>query len=233
MEDKTQYWYLEKFDLFKKMTKDEIKSVEKSILVRTLKKKTVLHFPKMLNKYLYFLKEGLIKIAVMNKDGKEFIKYLIKPGNLFGEIALLGDVESPDEYAVAVEDSIVCFIDAGKMKQWMNENDDLRTEVFKQIGSRIKKVENRLLSMFFKDADTRVRDFNVEFVKDFGKQTSEGYEAKNFLTHDDIAKLTLTSRQTVSSILNKLRKNGQIEYNNRTIKIPRSSGLFHEDKKPG
>lgn len=42
---------------------------------------------------------------------------------------------------------------------------------------------------------------------------------KNFLTHKDIAKLTFTSRQTVSSVLNRLKRNGQIDYNERYIRI--------------
>lgn len=224
----SKLWWLEGFDLFQKMKPDEIQSVEQAMHKRHLRKNAILRFPQMLNRYVYLLKEGVIKIALMNEDGKEFIKYLIKPGNLFGEIPLLGDVESSDEYALALEDSIVCFIDAEKMKQWMLENADLRTEVFKQIGTRMKKVENRLISMFFKDASTRVREFIVEFIKEFGKQTSDGYEVKNFLTHEDIGKLTATSRQTVSTILNEMREQGLIEYNSKFIRIPRSSGLLRE-----
>jgi len=84
----------------------------------------------------------------------------------------------------------------------MIENEDLRTEIFKQIGTRMKKIEDRLLSMFFKNSRSRITEFIMEFMKDFGQKTSEGYEVKNFLTHEDIAKLSATSRQTVNSTLN-------------------------------
>ena len=228
----SKLWYLEGFDLFQKMTPKEIEGIEQAMHMRHLKKNAILRFPQMLNRYVYLLKEGVIKIALMNEDGEEFIKYLIKPGNLFGEIPLLGDVESSEEYAVALEDSTVCFMDTEKMKQWMLENADLRTEIFKQIGTRIKKVENRLLSMFFKDAATRIREFIADFVKEFGKESPAGYEVKNFLTHEDIAKLTATSRQTVSTILNELREKGMIEYNSKIIKIPKSSVLFNQLTNP-
>src|SRR3981081_456658 len=175
-EHHSKLWYLEEFDLFQKMKPAEIQAIEESMHIRHLKKNAILRFPRMLNKYVYLLKEGVIKIALMNEEGKEFVKYLIKPGNLFGEIPLLGDVESSEEYAVALEDSTVCFMDAAKMKQWIIENEDLRTEVFKQSGTRIRKVENRLLSMFFKDAATRIGEFIVDFVKEFGKESPDGYE---------------------------------------------------------
>ena len=198
---------------------------ENRMSVRVLKKNTILRFPEMQKKYVYFLKEGFMKIAATNGEGKEVIKYLVKPGNLFGEIALLDEDENPEDYAVALDEAVVNFVEAEKMKQWMNANHDLRAEVNKQIGKRLKNAENRLLSMIFTDANTRICNFIYEFTRDFGKTTEHGYEVKNFLIHDDIAKLTATSRQTVSSVLNELRLEKMIEYNNEILKIPFSSKL--------
>jgi CRP/FNR family transcriptional regulator len=218
-----KYWYLENYDLFKDMEKPAIKSIESTMLMRKLKKKSILHFSKMLNKYVYLLKEGMIKIMVTNEDGKDVIKYLVKPGNLFGEIPLIGDYESKEDYAVAMEYSVVCFLDAEKLKYWMEVNKDLRTKIYRQIGSRIKKLENRLLAMIFKDVFTRIYEFLIDFALEFGKITNHTCEVKNILTHDDIAKLTATSRQTVSTVLNELKRSKLIEYNKKVIKIHFSS----------
>lgn len=218
MEAQAKLWYLEEFDLFQSMNREEIRSVEKTALMRPLPKDAVLRFPQMLNSYVYLLKEGVIKICVQ-QDGKEFIKYLIKPGNLFGEIPLLGDYESNDEYAVALLDSLVCFLDAAKMKHWMETNVDLRVKVYKQISQRIRKVENRLMSMIFKDVRRRILEFIIDFAMEFGEYQGQAYVVKNFLTHDDIAKLTATSRQTVTSVLNEFREQRLIDYNSRLIKV--------------
>ena len=104
------------------MMKDQIKNFENRMLLRVLKKNTILRFPEMPNKYVYLLKEGCIQIAVMNDDGKEVIKYLVKPGDFFGEIQLLGVPESDEDYAIALEDSVAYFADVGQMQQWMNTN---------------------------------------------------------------------------------------------------------------
>jgi len=229
MRSKNQYWYLEQFDLLKKMTAEEIHSVEKNILVRHLKKRSILRFPRMLNKYVYYLQEGIIEIAT-NEEDKEIIKYLIKPGNLFGEIPLLEGAEDPEDYAIALEVSVVCFIDAAKLKQWMLKNEDLRITINKQISNRLRKVENRLLSIIFKDARTRISEFLADFARDFGKKNETGFEVKNILTHSDIAKMTATSRQTVSSTLSELRDKKWIEYNSRMIRIPFSSALLKHKK---
>jgi CRP-like cAMP-binding protein len=84
---------------------------------------------------------------------------------------------------------------------------------------RLRKIESRLSSVVFKDSSTRIIDFVRELAQDFGKVKNGELVVKNFLTHKDIAKLTFTSRQTVSSVLNRLKRAGKIDYDERYIKI--------------
>ena len=202
-------------------------SFENRMLVRVMKKNTILHFAEMQDKYVYLLKEGCIKIAVVNGKGKEVIKYLVKPGGIFGEISLLGIKESSQDYAVALDDSVVYFAGIQQIEQWMLEYPDLRSVIRQNLGQRIRNAEDRFLSMIYKDAYARICRFLKDLAMEFGKRTDQGYEIKNFLTHDDIAKLTDTSRQTVSRILNQLRDQKLIGYNTEIIQIPFSSKLCH------
>jgi CRP/FNR family transcriptional regulator, cyclic AMP receptor protein len=218
-------WYLEDFDLFQDMTKEEIEAVEEHVFMRTLKKGERITFAKKLNKYVYLVSDGVLKM-IATGDGKEAIVSLIRKGNLFGALPLLGDFEIIEDYAEAIEDSTVCFIDTDKLKQWMTDNHDLRTKIRAHIGERMQRIENRLLSMIFKDAQTRVHEFLVDFVKEFGTKTETGYEVRNFLTNDEVAKLTATSRQTVNSIMNEMREQNLIEYNKDQVSIPFSSALL-------
>jgi CRP/FNR family transcriptional regulator len=226
--EQTKLWYLEDFDLFQSMTKEEIESVEEHVFTLHLKRGERINFAKNLNKYVYLVNEGVLKVVARDEEGKETIVCLTKKGNIFGALPLLGDFELPEDYAEAIEDSAVSFIDTEKLHQWMTNNHDLRTKIRAHIGQKLQRIENRLLSMIFKDAKTRIHDFLVEFVKEFGIKTENGYEVKNFLTNDEVAKLTATSRQTVNSILNELRDQKMIEYNKDILFIPFSSGLLRE-----
>lgn len=219
MNDKAKLWYLEHFDVLQKLSKDDLVNMEKAMVMKSLSKDTMLSFPEMRNSYVYFLKQGVVKIASIDDEGREMIKYLVKPGYLFGELALLESNEHPDDYAIAAEDCIVCFMEAEKMKQMMLALPEFNLRVRKMIGLRIRKVENRMRDMIFKDAKTRIAEFLIEFVKEFGKEENGGYRVKNFLTHDDIAKLTATSRQTVTSVLNILRQQNLIAYNEKELQV--------------
>src|SRR5437868_7278732 len=192
-------------------------SFENQMMVRVIKKNTILHFPEMQDKYVYLLKEGCIKIAVVNKDGKEAIKYLVKPGDIFGEISLLGVAPSCEDYATALDDSVIYFSGVQQIEHWMTVYPELRSAIRQNLGRRIRKAEDRFLSMIFKDAHARIWKFLNELAMEFGRRTDQGYEIKNFLTHDDIAKLTDTSRQTVNRILNQLRDQKLIAYNTEII----------------
>jgi CRP/FNR family cyclic AMP-dependent transcriptional regulator len=204
----------------------EFKHIESHMRTRVLKKKAIFRFPQMLSRHVFFLKEGFLKIATVNPEGEEAIKYLVAPGSLFGEMSLLYEQESIEDFAFALEDSVIFFINSEEMLQLIISNSDLRVKISKQVALRIKKAENRILSILFKDAYTRVCDFIIEFVKEFGRLTEHGYEVNNILTNDDIAKLTSTSRQTVSRILNEVREKKLIEYNNDLMLVPFSSPLI-------
>ena len=217
--------FREPYSIVSMMIKDELINADHRISVRALKKNAVFRFPQMLDRYVFFLRDGFLKVAVANMEGKEVIKYLVKPGSLFGKMPLLNGVEEPGDYAVALEDSVIWLIETEKLKQFMENDPELHRQVSLQISRRIKSAEDRFLSMIYKDAFTRICDFLTLFAKEFGKQTEGGYEFRNLLTHDDISKLTATSRQTVSSVLNTLREQKQIEYNNEIVRIPSSSYL--------
>ena len=206
----------------------EFQYIEHRMRIRVLKKNAIFRFPQMLSKHVFFLKEGFLKIATVNPDGEEAIKYLVAAGSLFGEISLLSEQECIEDFAVALEDAVILFMNAEEMLHLISSNNDLRTKIRKQIALRIKKAENRFLSVLFKDAQTRVCDFIIEFAREFGRLTEHGHEVNNILTNDDIARLTTTSRQTVSRVLNEIREKKLIEYNNDLILIPFSSPLLQK-----
>ncbi len=102
----------------------------------------------------------------------------------------------------------------------MSLNPQLSNHINKLIGFRIKRIERRLESLIFKDAKTRI----VEFIKDlgieYGTKENGRMKVKNFLSHEDIAKITSTSLQTVTRVLNELKEQGKIFYNTKFFELP-------------
>jgi CRP-like cAMP-binding protein len=87
------------------------------------------------------------------------------------------------------------------------------------MGFRFRKLERRLESLVFKDARTRVVEFILELAQERGQKVGFETMVKSHLTHQDIANLTGTSRQTVTTILNDLRDRNLINFDRRKILI--------------
>jgi CRP/FNR family transcriptional regulator, cyclic AMP receptor protein len=81
------------------------------------------------------------------------------------------------------------------------------------------EMEQRLESLVFKDSRTRI----IEFLKSLAAKRGQrvGYEmlVRKFLTHQEIANLTATSRQTVTTVLNELRNKNILIFNRRRLLI--------------
>ncbi len=168
------------------------------------------------HKSIFFLKKGTVKIIDTTTDS---VKYIVKKGHIFGELSLYDEHDNIEEQAIALEDCIVCYIESFRMKQIMEKHKSLKNGVLKIYGLRIKKLERRLQDLLYKDSTTRIKEFVIDYIKEFGERTEKNIIAKNLLTHKDIANLTNTSRQTVSNTLSILRKEGIIDYNTQSISI--------------
>jgi CRP/FNR family transcriptional regulator, cyclic AMP receptor protein len=69
--------------------------------------------------------------------------------------------------------------------------------------------------LIFKDVDTRVNDFFMRYAKFHGKLVNGKTEIPMMLTHQEIADYTATSRQSVTTIINKMVEKGIIVYEGR------------------
>lgn len=180
-----------------------------------IEKGKTIHLLNKDEKSIFFLKKGSVKIV---DTASQNVKYIVKKGHIFGELSLYDKEAAAQEQAIALEDCIVCFIESDRMERIMEKHKSLKNGVLKIYGTRIKKLERRLHDLLYKDSNTRIKEFIIDYLNEFGEEDENGVlVAKNLLTHKDIANLTNTSRQTVSNVLSTMRKNELIKYDIKHI----------------
>ena len=89
----------------------------------------------------------------------------------------------------------------------------------KVMGSRVLEMENRLESLVFKDSRSRIVEYLLDLVKRRGQRVGYEWVVRKFITHQEIANLTATSRQTVTTVLNELRTKELITFNRKRLLI--------------
>lgn len=223
MHTHSKLWYLNNFNLGQILTLEERRKIAGTAVMQHVPKKEVLYFSAEASSCVFILKEGKVKMYRQTSGGKEIILNIINPGELFGELGLAGQPER-GEIAEVMEDAVVCIIPLEEMQKLMGDIPSLNVEILKRLGARIKKVQNRLESLICKNSEQRIRFLIREIAQEHGRPIAgdpEQVEIKLSLTHADIAKLTATCRQSVSSQLKELEKRGIIKYDRKRIYIKR------------
>ena len=86
------------------------------------------------------------------------------------------------------------------------------------MGSKLRTIENRLQNLLNKDVKTRLIHFFYQLVEqNIGDSRPEGFCIPNYLTHEDIANLIGSSRQTVTTMINELETEEILSYNRQQI----------------
>jgi CRP-like cAMP-binding protein len=219
MSNASALWYFESVDLYDLLCPHKVKSMAERHSFNYFKKDEFIYFPDEPAQYIYMIAGGRVRIGHYLDDGKEVVSSILGMGEIFGELALAGE-EKRRDFAQAMDDkTTVCPLSIEDLKQLMYENRELSFKMLKLVGLRLMKLERKLELLVFKDARTRV----IEFIKDAAtwKGKKVGYETlvPTQLTHKDIAALTGTSRQTVTTILNELKEKNLINFDRKKILV--------------
>jgi len=160
-----------------------------------------------------------IKIGTHSNDGKEIIKSIIHPQAIFGEMCIMGQ-EKRIDFAKSMSNGVEYFsVNKEVFAELMKSNSALSNSFMSEIGNRLTRAETRLESLIFKDARSRIIDFLKDSLAKRGRQVGFEMMFKHSLTQQDIANLTGTSRQTVTSVLNELKKENLIYFTRKSILV--------------
>lgn len=223
----TKLWHLENFSMLHILSKEEMQALDKMALMRNMPKNQVIYFPEDASNTIFLLKKGKVKISRFSESGKEMILAILSPGEMFGELSITGQ-ETREEVAEATEDAIICSVSITDFQRMMEMNPKFNLQIIKFIGFRMKKIQSRLANLIFKTAEQRVRFFIKELAEEHGQEIANDPEERLVrlrLTHKEVAKLSATSRQTVTTVLNELERQGIISYDRNRIYVRKYSLL--------
>ena len=185
------------------------------------------HFPRYSYIYMqgekseniYFLIRGMVKLGHYTKEGKEVIKYIHQAPVVFGEKCITGETKRNEFVQVLTDNVLVISMQVIDFLQFLYRTPQLNMNVIQLLADRIKQSENRLESILCKDARSRIVEFLKENVLSAGRKIGMEILLVNPLTQQDIANFTGTSRQTVTLVLNDLKKLNVIHFNRRNILV--------------
>ncbi|MCP4521458.1 MAG: Crp/Fnr family transcriptional regulator [Cytophagales bacterium] len=219
MGKESKLWFFEDVDLYEVFCPHKIGDMHEKHVFQTYNKESFVYFSDDPSDHVYLVKNGRIKIGTYSDDGKEIIKAILQPGEIFGELALAGE-ETRGDFAQAIDKDVeVCPLTLDDMETLMRRHQGLTLQMTKLIGFRLLKAERRIESLVFKDSRTRIIEYLCDLATERGEKVGFEILVKKFFTHQDIANLTATSRQTVTTVLNELRDKNLINFDRKRLLI--------------
>ena len=220
------FWYLENIDVTGIFCPQKLGNATDQHVHKSFKKGDYIYLQEDHSDRLFFLMDGRVKIGHFSAGGKEITKAILTKGEVFGELSLIGENKRRD-FALAMEDTTVCALTVDEMRNMMREHNGLNLFLMKIMGSRVLEMEQRLESLVFKDSRTRIIEFLANLADKRGQRVGYEMVVRKFMTHQEIANLTATSRQTVTTVLNEMRNKDILIFDRRRLLI-RDMGKLRE-----
>ncbi len=224
-------WYLKRCDLFERLSDDQIRRVESCSRVRKFDRNCPVYLPADESDAVYLLASGRIKICHLTTDGKESILTFIEPGELFGELAIF-DPGPRDEYVEAIEPSTVVLIPREAMQQLVEEHPNVSLGITKLFGLRRKRIERRLKQLLYLSNRERLTHLLLELAEQYGTPNGDGIVLSIKLSHQDLASVIGSTRETVTVVLGQLQVEGVVKLGRQRIVLLKPERLAQSVDRP-
>jgi len=218
--DKNEFF--KKIQLFSSFTDKEIEQLINKLIIKKFKKHETILYEEDTNEFMYIILFGKVKAVRMTEEGKEIILAVHQAGDFFGEMSLIDGKTTPAS-VIATEDSLVAIISKKDFYSILLVQNKLTISLLKIFCSRLRKSWDTIQLLNFNNASQRTKMILIMLSDEYGKKSSDGITLNIKLTHQDIAEMTGMTRETVTRILDKWQKTGEITVlKNKFIRLNRS-----------
>lgn len=211
-------WYLKTSQLFESLSDDEIRRIEGVSRAKKVSRGSPVYLPADAADGVLLLASGRVKICHLTPEGKQSILAFIEPGEVFGELALL-EQASRDEYAEAVENSLVMLIPNREIELLMQLHPRISMSITRLYGLRRKRIERRLKYLLFRSNRERLIHLLLELSEKYARRVDDGLELSIKLSHQDMANMIGSTRESVTVLLGELQNEELIRLARRRVTI--------------
>lgn len=178
---------------------------------------------------VYILTQGRVKIYELSPVGREVILWFCFPGEMFG-LAEITRGTTRAVYAQASSPSEVLAISMADFKNFLRTHPTAAMLVIDLLSTRLRVLGDVLLNLTTDNVESRVLKLLTRLGSRHGQWVDDDNLCLNIhLTHQEMADMIGTSRQTVTSVLSLLRRKGLVRIENQRIHIhnlPRLQQLY-------
>ena len=203
--------------LFSGVSPADLASIASRLIERRYPKNATIVEEGLAGDYMYVIRQGRVKVTKASEDGREKIMDFLERGAFFGEMSLLD--QAPRSASVkTLEPSVLLALSRRDFLDLLRTSSDLALAVVQELTRRLREADVQASSISFLRVQERTRGLLERMARpepQFG-----GRRVTPALTHQQIADMIGTSRETVTRAIKELKIAGWLEQEGKRYVIP-------------
>ena len=209
---------LRSIPLFSKLCDDDLAWLASTLIERRYAKGTVILEEGLPGKFMYIVREGRVKVSMASGDGRERITGLLEVGEFFGELALI-DGRPRSATVTALAPTRVSALSRNDFLDLLSRSPDLSMELIRVLVDRLRESDHQAAAMSFLGVRERTKRALLHLAST-DPQSSPGPTAFGPpVTHQQIADLVGSSRETVTRAIQQLKRAGEVEQKGKRYRL--------------
>jgi CRP/FNR family transcriptional regulator len=174
---------------------------------------------------IFVLCQGRVKLSICSRDGKMLIVHIAEPGDVLGLSAVMSNM--PFELtAEALETSQLDFVKRDDFLGFLKQHSEAYLKVAQYLSQHYYQAYLRIRALCLSNtAAEKLARLLLEWCEVNGKATEHGIQLKLALTHEEIAEIIGTSRETVSRLLSQFKHNHIMQQTGTSLLIQDATKL--------
>ncbi len=208
--------FLERIPLFEGLCAEHLDSFARLLVERTFARGDVIFFEDDPGDALYIVQSGRVKIYRVAEDGREKTLALMSEGEFFGEMAIV-DGGPRSAIAEAVVKSTLYALHRADFQKMVASTPAISLGMIKVLSNRLRQTNAQVMDAVFRDVRGRVTQTLLKLATRHGVRLEEESMIDMKLTHQELANMVGTARETVSRILAELQDAGLVRFEGRNM----------------
>jgi CRP/FNR family cyclic AMP-dependent transcriptional regulator len=202
--------FLRRITLFKDLPQEELESIQPLFQEREYKKNQVIFMEEETGKYMYIVKFGEVKVVQSSSEGRENILAIHHSGDTFGEMSLMDNMTAPAT-VVAMEDCKIITISKMNFDNVLMRNPHVVQSMLASLCFKLRDAWKIIQVLKFTDAETRLKHILLNLANTEGIQQGDEICINVKVTHQELAEMAGTSRETISRLMSKMQSHGLLK----------------------
>lgn len=204
---------LSEIEIFQDLTEQDMAQMDRTTTMSTCDPGRVFYGPEEAGEVLFLLKKGRVQLYRLSPEGKKLVVSILEPGAIFGEMSLIGQ-GMHNTFAEAIEECTLCVMSRLDVEQLLVNKPQVGLRIMEVMARRLKEAESKLEDMAFKSIPARLASL---LIKLSASQSTNG-DVDGY-THQDLAEMIGTYRETTTQTLNDFKNQGWINIERKRIEI--------------